>query len=355
MAVTCWLTDSYTGGWNTSAIIPLIYYYDETEPVEEDRIKPYNRLPQSGDIFYFDGYTISNITRATINLPGVEIHNGLNPYTERTNGGLNGTGNDGVCYLNCKKIVVDGTTAFWQQGSNGGATVYINGDIHCENITSFFHKAGNGVLNLRVTGDVYRGPRGALTTADSNRAGTIIITGNYYGYNALSTSGISGSVQINGNVEMFGSRLLGQTHSSVVIYGNVTCHTNSYLSNTAQTSVIIYGNITLEGQDLFTVKATTVNFYGDKITYSNFDPLQTLFFTSDLNVYSEQLEIERTDDYGESVLISKYQLDNTDQYPAEENVKEGVKYAFETKIGTLEPIRSTNTINIYPYAKRYSV
>lgn len=351
MAVTCWLTANVSAWANAGSVI---YYYDETEPVEEDRIKPYNSLPKPGDTFYMNGYNNTQGSSYTVNIPNGIIRNDLNPYTGRTGGQATGTGNNGTVNYICKEIHV-GDTVFHTQGSNGSANINVTGDIYCEGAAAFFYKAGNGVLNLRVTGNVYRGPDTVLTTAYSDRAGTIVINGNYYGYNVISLSGMNGSVTINGNVEMFASCLCSQTHSAVVIYGNIKLHDNAYLSSVAQTAVAIYGNITLEGQDLFTVKATTVSFYGDKITYSNFDPLKTLFFTNNLNVYSEQLEIERTDDYGESVLISKYQLDNTDQYPDEQNVKEGVKYAFETKIGTLVPVSSTNTINIYPYAKRYPV
>lgn len=343
MAVTCWLTANVSTWASASSVI---YYYDETEPVEEDRIKPYNSLPKPGDTFYMNGYNNTQGSSYTVNIPNGIIRNDLNPYTGRTGGQATGTGNNGTVNYICKEIHV-GDTVFHSQGTNGNATINVTGDIYCEGTASFFYKAGNGVLNLRVTGNVYRGPFAALTTAYSDRAGTIVINGNYYGYNVISTSGMNSSVTINGNVEMFAGSLCGQTHSAVVIYGNVTLHNNAYLSSTAQTAVSIYGNITLEGQDLFTVKATTVSFYGDKITYSNFDPLKTLFFTRDLSIYSEQLEIERTDDYGESVLISKYQLDNTDQYPAESNVKKDVKYAYGAKTGTLVPVQSSNVINIY--------
>lgn len=350
MAVTCWLTANVSAWANAGSVI---YYYDETEPVEEDRIKPYNSLPKPGDTFYMNGYNNTQGSSYTVNIPDGIIRNDLNPYTGRTGGQATGTGNNGIVNYICKEIHV-GDTVFHSQGTNGNATINVTGDIYCEGTAAFFYKAGNGVLSLRVTGNVYRGPDAQLTTAYSDRGGNIIINGNYYGYNSISTSGMNGSVTINGNVEMFSSRLCSQTHSTVVIYGNVKLHNNAYLSNATQTAVVIYGNITLEGQDLFTVKATTVSFYGDKITYSNFDPLKTLFFTSNLNVYSEQLEIERTDDYGESVLISKYQLDNTDQYPAESNVRKDVPYAFGQKIGQLEPVTvdSRNTINVYPYAKR---
>ena len=350
MAVTCWLTANVSTWASASSVI---YYYDETEPVEEDRIKPYNSLPKPGDTFYMNGYNNTQASGYTVNIPDGIIRNDLNPYTGRTGGQATGTGNNGTVNYICKEIHV-GDTVFHSQGSNGNATINVTGDIYCEGTAAFFYKAGNGVLYLRVTGNVYRGPSAALTTAYTDRGGNVVINGNYYGYNVISTSGMNGSVTINGNVEMFANRLCGQTHSSVVIYGSVKLHDNAYLSNVAQTGVAIYGNITLEGQDLFTVKATTVSFYGDKITYSNFDPLKTLFFTNNLNVYSEQLEIERTDDYGESVLISKYQLDNTDQYPAETNVRKDVPYAFGTKIGQLEPVTvdSRNTINVYPYAKR---
>lgn len=343
MAVTCWLTENVST-WASAGSV--IYYYDETELVEEDRIKPYNSLPKPGDTFYMNGYNNTQASSYTVNIPNGIIRNDLNPYTGRTGGQATGTGNNGTVNYICKEIHV-GDSTFHTQGTNGNATINVTGDIYCEGAGPFFNKSGNGVLYLRVTGNVHRGHDAQLTVAASDRAGSIIINGNYYGYNVISTSGMNGSVTINGNVEMFVTRLCGQTHSKVVIYGNVKLHNNAYLSSTAQTAVSIYGNITLEGQDLFTVKATTVSFYGDKITYSNFDPLKTLFFTNNLSVYSEQLEIERTDDYGESVLISKYQLDNTDQYPAESNVKKDVKYAYGAKIGTLVPVQSSNVINIY--------
>lgn len=345
MAVTCWLTAN-VATWNSATVSPVVYYYDETEPVEEDRIKPYNSMPKPGDTFYMNGYNNTQASSYNVNIPGGIIRNDLNPYTGRTGGQATGTGNNGTVNYICKEIHV-GDTVFHSQNSNGSATINVTGDVYCEGTASFFYKAGNGVLYLRITGNVYRGPGAQLTTASSDRGGNVIITGNYYGYKCISTSGMNSSVSINGNVEMFSSRLLGQTHSSVEIYGNVTCHDNAYLSNVAQTSVSIFGNVSLDGQVLFSAKATTVFFHGNRITYSNFDPLKTLFYTSNLTVSSEQLEIERTDDYGESVLISKYQLDNTDQYPAEQNVKEGVKYAYEQKTGTLVPVSSTNTINIY--------
>lgn len=350
MAVTCWLTENISSWVDAGSVI---YYYDETEPVEEDRIKPYNSLPQPGDTFYMNGYNHTQTSSYTVNIPNSIIRNDLNPYTGRTGGQATGIGNNRSFNYICKEIHV-GSTIFLSQFTSGSVTINITGDIYCEGTAAFFHQAGGGNLYLRVTGNVYRGPDAALTTAYTDRAGDIVINGNYYGYNAISGSGMNGPVTINGNVEMFASKLCGQPHSAVAIFGNVKLHGGACISSSTQRNVSIYGNITLGGQNLFTGNVTTVNFYGDNITLSNFDPLQALFFTNDLTVHSEQLEIEQTDDYSKAVLISKYQLDNTDQYPSESNVKKDVTYAFGQKVGTLEPLTvdSRNTINVYPYAKR---
>ncbi len=55
------------------------------------------------------------------------------------------------------------------------------------------------------------------------------------------------------------------------------------------------------------------------------------------------------------MVIGKGNILDEDQYPAEQNVKENTTYAFGAMTGTLKQIQTNNTINIYPYAKRYPV
>lgn len=260
-----------------------------------------------------------------------------------------------VVNINSPVIRLSGTGGLLHATSASGSTTTITGNITSDDDASayvFYYTFGafrttiNGSVDFSNSNCVLQ--HTAIT--NTQNAWSLVITGNvktsnnlFITQNSTSTMTFQGNVEaksaltnnvgtgiILGELKQYGSRAFGAASSNIRIVGDV------YLYNASRICTTCSIQMALEGDKLYFEDSSA--------------PLGGLYGA--LSV-PENWKIINGSNINPVVILSRAEFDNTDQYPAEQNVKEGVKYAFETKTGTLKPVQQTNTINIYPYAKRY--
>ena len=168
------------------------------------------------------------------------------------------------------------------------------------------------------------------------------------------------------NINLIGTGVLyqkGTANLTVNISGNVVRSSHNYLCN-----------VVCENTYLFSGTSATIN---GNLQYSNYEPIKGFIRATTINV-PDTFEITRTDDIGITAIFTKYTMNNRQQYPSEDVVKQGVEYVWGEKVGTYEAppesvvlkgyvydngdkigtlenevvVDNTNTINVYPYKRR---
>lgn len=324
-------------------------------------------------LFYIYG---SNTTTYTITLTADTIEVGNN-YLIQSNASTNGgrrslyvtsqsivfNGNGclagnfylfGVVSVNSPIIRLSGSGGLLHATSGSGSTTTITGNITSDDDASayvFYYTFGAFCTTINGSVDFSNSNCVLQHTAITNtqNAWSLVITGNvktsnnmFIIQNTTSTltfqgdvtangalTGNVGSVVILGELKQYSSRTIGSATSTIRIVGDIYLYSVSRICNTCSIQM------TLEGDKLYFEDAPT--------------PLGVLYGAFSV---SDNWRLINGSTLNPLVILSRMEFENTDQYPLESNVKKNVPYAFGTKIGTLEPIQSTNTINVYPYAKR---
>lgn len=389
MANIVWATASNT--WQTASI--WNFWNEDTQQIE-----PYGRSPQSGDTVYLNGFTVTSTSN--INIGNGLITNDANDTYGIIAGGqltMNLRGWTITANLFAKQdYLIDSSTTqqtalesiignvenedgyvIYYSGSYTGTwyrNININGNIHLRNQDMNYYSYSNltafpTVSNVTITGNIVIDNPSKRILANRNVTGTVSVGGNMTGGKISDTINVfvlagkltqtaqQGSITtatFSNEVEILDGAYLSGT--TVNLNDNLIIHDGSYLAFTTVNFNKVDGIVRIGHNSRFS--ATNHNFTGRKIEYfddsfgicgitvgvtSRFEPTNADFQWVNLSEH-------RTLKY---IILTDYDFSNTDQYPAEENVKEGVPYAFGTKTGTLEPIRSTNTINVYPY--RHSI
>ena len=258
--------------------------------------------------------------------------------------------------------------------SRGGSLMYncglglfvVTGNVILGDGT-FFHLVGNYLNSSTITGKLSctDGSTGYLCNLFINTSQTLkigevdFLNGSpilFAGANAIAHYiNITGDLKVSNNVSsqqaasitvggnVYSNRgYWGAPSANLTVGGTLTQISRSWLgSNSAQTRV--NGDIyLLEGARLQTYCATFI-LGGNLHTAGHNTPLGcvtgTFTVPDDFKVFYE----ENADPYVH--LFSRYQLDNTEEYPAESDVRKDVPYAYGVKKGSLDV--NTNIINIY--------
>lgn len=201
----------------------------------------------------------------------------------------------------------------------------INGSVDFSNSNCVLqHTAITNTQNdwsLVITGNVKTSNNTFIT---QNSTSTFTFQGNVEAKWAL--TGNVGTGIILGELKQYGSRTFGAASNNIRIVGDIYLYGASRICNTCSIQM------TLEGDKLYFEDA--------------FTPLGVLYGAL---TTSANWKIINGSNINPVVILSRAEFDNTDQYPAESNVKKDVKYAFGTKTGQLEPLSTTNVINIYKH------
>lgn len=299
-----------SGNWNSTAIWA---FWNETT----QQIGDYGQLPQSGDIVYLNSFNVAiNVLNYTY-IEVAEIHNGLNPYTNRNGGYIDFFCNDN----SAPTFTFD--ASFIGKGKTSNDIIIrigVDGDQNRRQV------------NLTINGNITN----CYFLNDHRYANNTIITGNVsetYWYSRHGSTGATRSMTITGNVSNFNFWNQNNSTTSLTINGNVTNINTSLILGSAGKTCNINGSIKfLQGNEF--IHNVSVNGIADLSDLASEDTIEYPFASG----YGL---LKRTD-----ITIKTIKL--TD-YPAEYNVKKDVVYDFGNKVGVLEPVitSTTNTINIY--------
>lgn len=296
--------------WNTPAAFD---YWDENT----QSIQPYGQTPQNGDTFYLNGYSYTGTE--SITAPGVKISNSANSYTERSGGIMQIRS----VSLSCKEIEVGNTTFATSGAINNTTSPTFSANINLIGTGALYNKGGNGGCTITINGNVFRNSLNVIVT------------------------GVTGStLRVNGNYEAEANVGTNVT-SNITINGNCTLHNASLNGNTAVSTINISGDIIIINTRLVGTTSGTTTLGGHNLYYDGtIEPIRG-FIINGVVINSDDFSFHNLNNEYKTYLLSKYQLDNTSQYPDESNVKKDITYAYGAKTGTLVPVNNTNTINIY--------
>lgn len=320
-------------------------------------------VPVDGDEIYLNGYTIN--PNVNFNIRNSEVRNDANSEYNIVAGGTLNANFRQNCVFSVKKFVVGSSNLFYQVYSGG----IFNADVELIGNAIFCYKTGSNIgFSWTLNGNVHRisGTNGTLFNDATHNSPTITIVGNITdeGLGGAITRSGTANLVINGNVQWNGS--LGGTTTRIV--GNYTING----TNVSVTTLQVSGNMRITNGR---IGCTTCNFGGTEILYSNTTnntglSAQTINFINDNEntfVWKDITE-PRSNPF---IIVTNADMNNHQQYPPENEVKEGTEYVWgekvgtyqqppetvvlkgfvydnDEKIGTLEnEVTTTNTINIY--------
>lgn len=329
------------GNWTDTT---LWAFWNETTQQIED----YGQIPQADDVIYCNSYTITVNDIPIINVNS--INNSQNPHTGNSSGRLNKTSGTSI-RINAN---INAISQIVNYAVNSSRSIIIYGDVFSTGPNALVLGAFNN-FSCYINGNVTI--NGAALIDDGQATGSLTITGNVISESSsISYFGVQGgnskfTVTVNGNV----SDVYYHTtnNGNIYINGVFTSHTNTNLQA---------ANLTINGG----IEYVATNYKNGGVTPNNL--LGTIYFWRDITPNSNA-PFQR---------VTKYQLDNTNQYPTPANVRIDVPYAWGElvgtyqqppesvvlkdyvydngdKVGTLENeviVDNTNTINVYPYKKR---
>ena len=292
------------GNWSDTTL--WAFWNENTQQIED-----YGQTPQVDDVVYCNSYEIT--FTGNLNIGNGTIHNDTNPYTMVGGGRLvvpnNNTNNNitanfkganqvNILYINRSYVI---------------KTVNITGNIEdCQ----IYIWGWNGTLNGNVTNSILsiQGYQQNVGAANVN----LTINGNI-------TEAINSTAIYNDTIANF--------YTYVHINGNVTIN-NGYLLDAASTTIRLYlnGNITNNYNNVLTTRNLNilalygkyVSQYSKNITSGNI----TTFYIS------QNTQFQMTDENNVSFIMSAYPA--LPDYPAENDVKKDIPYAFNQMVGTYD-------------------
>lgn len=272
-------------------------------------------VPTSDDDVFLNGYTIGCPTTNYTYINAKSISNGENPNTGRTGGILQGgysSGNNQYRYINANLEVY--STDIIKGGNHDYC--YINGNVNVHS--------------------------GRLVDDTSSWSRRIYITGNVDASGILVGSGGASILEINGNATL--RVMCMQANTTFTCNGLLILYASQ--SNASGTSTIsalisrsnallISGTIKVNGyihyestSNTMGVRSATLNILNpDTFTWKDVtEPRSNLF-----------------------IIVTDAEMNNRQQYPAENKVKEGTEYVWGEKVGTYQQPPESVVLNGYVY------
>lgn len=254
-------------------------------------------VPTIGDDVYLNGFVIA-IPNSTAYISVKSINNGETPTTGNFGGYLSGgyrNASTSYLYLNAD-IHACAPNYFWYDGSRH-MSLFINGNIKVDANSQLLPNGGSYVHNIYCTGNIY-----ALG----------ILIGN----------------SSPGNFEVVGSVTVG---SSI---------------RASMNNVSVIGILNIEG-----IIVTTTFTINGSITYKSTDNTMGVGYTT-LNVLNpdtftwKDVTEPRSNPF---IIVTNAEMNNRQQYPAENKVKEGTEYVWGEKVGTYQAPPEAVVLKDYVY------
>lgn len=359
--------------------------------IEEGSSEITHRVPANGDYVYANGHIVSSVP---LDCTGIIISNEANEDYGIIGGGYFSTVNASTPRAYFKEIHQGGGARCLVTGNSTSTNSYHS--LNCEKITTTDNVAINfswsnygGRVNLMA--QQVRGHYNLFSVSGSNTSylllnvsiadcimydgatligGTTITTLNYTGnYTGVLCNGNVTTLTFSGTMDLLSptSRTISTltangsytlTGSQVITtgnyYGDLTLNDGTTISGTTgninrainigNNCVISYTNLTFNNADGVVrvghgscYSATTHTFNGRKIEYYNdSNGIGGITSTNPFNPINEDFQWINISEPRvlKYRIMTDYDFDNTEQYPAENRVVQGVEYAFGEKTGT---------------------
>ena len=340
--------------------------------------------PVAGDYVYANGHTVTIVSN--LNIGNGTISNAANADYGIIAGGVFRIASSGTnLTLNMEQSGSNTLLTLISTSSN--AQHYIVGNIISDNGNAIYANASNNNIasSISLTGNINVGYAPVIriygTSANSSNANNITINGNVskrfdVSAPSLVTANAVTTMIIGGNCDC-------SPVSSVVNVTNLTVSGNFTTYKSFRTnSATIMGDLKIMNNAILggvTSTSSVLTLYGSHIEYENttgYYPLTILLSSQNQsNLTIRDVTNIRSLPY---IIVTDYDLNNTQQYPSPANVKKDVPYAWgelvghylpdyppETvvlkdyvydggeMVGTYEGGGTVqNTINVYPYKRR---
>ena len=256
-------------------------------------------VPVSGDYVYCNGYTISFPTQ--INIGNGTITNELNPDTGRNGGKIQAT--SGPCIVTAN-LIADGEPIYLTYHLNNT----ISGDLTIRNTSYGIYRTGNALnCTFNINGNVVC--EDAWIAYDQNATYTVNVNGNVVITNGITPTKKPNVFAINGNLTANSYDL--DVLKTFTINGNLTANYCRIYSET----VNIGGNI------YYRSTSTTIGIAWTTLNISN-------------NTEWRDLTEPRSNPF---IILTDADMNNRQQYPPEDEVKQGTEYVWGEKVGTYTP------------------
>lgn len=287
-------------------------------------------VPTSDDDVYCNGYNILINTSTIINAKSISNHN--NPSTGRGGGQISRTtAASGGLFVNAD-CFCDYNTLI-DLVNIGSLT--ITGNCYCPTrITQsqlIYQGSGSSGFQLTIVGNVYQNGLGFI----------------YYG----ATAGCKISV-----LNVVGSVFCDNVGAPCLVYDNVNCIINGDLSAKIQpfrgqsSNLTVYGILTAYG---ININVNIFNTYGGiRYTRNNNNPLLCGINANSATIHNpdtftwKDISGPRSNPF---IILTNADMNNRQQYPSENEVKEGTEYVWGEKVGTYEAPPESVVLKGYIY------
>ena len=297
------------GNWTTTT---LWAFWNETTQQIED----YGQVPQIGDVVYCNG---NNITVVTNIITGM-VTNAVNPYTN--------TGGGKIVLTNTNYSLSSNFDAVTNEiifiNKNNPVSLTINGNINGYSDQYIFERSTNDTLSLIINGNVHCECTYFIWNNSQNiYLFNCTINGRYDIFNYYSnrdessrgTLAIAGIFSIYKNAATYNTIISGvfSAHYSVLFTNSLTINGSITYKSTNNTMGVRYTTLNILNPDTFTWKDVT-------------EPRSNPF-----------------------IILTDAEMNNRQQYPSENEVKEGTEYVWGEKVGTYQAPPESVVLKDYVY------
>lgn len=290
-------------------------------------------VPVDGDIIYLNGHIVGKGSH-NINLPNAILTNGANAEYGIVAGGYINMNN-----YNYNNITINlrasGTYVYYLSDQQSNRDFTINGNVEVvDNCTPLHYYINSSNIRIIINGNISLKNLPLIVRSGGNVVHSeTIINGNVTGEQGATiySYSTSGRVLINGNVNN-----VSITQTSVTINGNLSLIDNNF--TTSNQTLTINGNLSLLNGHY--INCGTLNYSGSEITYSGYAvgsigniKCENVLFSDTNNLIWRDVSVVRTAPF---IIVTDAEINNRQQYPAENEVKEGTEYVWGEKVGTYQ-------------------
>ncbi|MBQ4215871.1 MAG: hypothetical protein II663_06335 [Bacteroidales bacterium] len=360
------------GSWQNSS---LWAYWDGSS------IQNYGQVPQLTDVVYANGYQVSS----TQNVEVDELRTDKNPYTNTEGGVFVVTSNNSMVWK-ARKIVISSvrhstwwTTfgLYYSSGTTLGLSIIATESIELQP-NAILHGNTNGYngINLIQAPSIIMGANSSLSSNGISNSFIYQIVGNIYCDTECyltNNSGGPNQMDVTFNITGNAQNVKIQKHTSsatttmINIVGDISWKGYTAYGWGAEPQLNVVGNLSSDvtstlgrssiNGNIYVKNDKILNFYGltinGKIEYESTSLMNTGVMATNINISNPQTftwhNISENKPNDAITILTSADLLNRQQYPPEDEVKEGTEYVWGEKVGTYQQPPESVVLDGYIY------